>query len=98
MDTLSTTLDAVCLASQMILESGGETYRAEETVERMCQGLGIPKVDVLALPTGLMLTMTLEDDSTLSRIVRKISSKGYDYLCLGIYFLAQFLIAASAAL
>ena len=70
MDTLSTTLDAVCLASQMILESGGETYRAEETVERMCQGLGIPKVDVLALPTGLMLTLTLEDDSTLSRIVR----------------------------
>ena len=70
MDTLSTTLDAVCLASQMILESGGETYRAEETVERMCQGLGIPKVDVLALPTGLMLTMTMEDDSTLSRIVR----------------------------
>ena len=70
MDTLSTTLDAVCLASQMILESGGETYRAEETVERMCQGLGIPKVDVLALPTGLMLTVTLEDDSTFSRIVR----------------------------
>ena len=70
MDTLSTTLDAVCLASQMILESGGETYRAEETVERMCQGLGIPKVDVLALPTGLMLTVTLEDDSALSRIVR----------------------------
>jgi len=70
MDTLATTLDAVCLASEMILESGGETYRAEDTVERMCQGLGIPKVDVLALPTGLMLTLTLEDDSSISRIVR----------------------------
>ena len=70
MNSLSTTLDAVCLASQMILENGGETYRAEETVERMCQGLGIPKVDVLALPTGLMLTLTLPDDSTISRIVR----------------------------
>ena len=70
MDTLSTTLDAVCLASQMILESGGETYRAEETVERMCKGLGIPKVDVLAFPTGLMLTLTLADDNTISRIVR----------------------------
>lgn len=70
MDALSATLDAVCLASQMILESGGETYRAEETVERMCQGLGIPKVDVLALPTGLMLTMTMGDGGTLSRIVR----------------------------
>ena len=70
MDALSTTLDAVSLASQIILENGGETYRAEETVERMCQGLGIPRVDVLALPTGLMLTLTLADDNTISRIVR----------------------------
>lgn len=70
METIATTLDAVCLASQIILESGGETYRAEETVERMCNGLKVPHVDVLALPTGLMLTLTLEDDSSLTRIVR----------------------------
>ena len=70
MDSITTTLDAVCLASQLILENGGETYRAEETVERMCQGLGIPRVDVLALPTGLMLTLTLEEDNTITRIVR----------------------------
>ena len=70
MDTIATTLDAVCLASQIILESGGETYRAEETVERMCAGLGVPHVDVLALPTGLMLTVTGEDDSSTTRIVR----------------------------
>ena len=70
MDSITTTLDVVCLASQLILENGGETYRAEETVERMCQGLGIPRVDVLALPTGLMLTLTLEEDKTISRIVR----------------------------
>ena len=70
METILTALDAVCLASQMILESGGETYRAEETVEKMCQGLGIPQADVLALPTGLMLTLTLDDGSNLSRIVR----------------------------
>ena len=70
MEALSTTLDAVCLASEIILESNGETYRAEETVERMCQGLNIPQVDVLALPTGLMLTLTLADDNTISRTVR----------------------------
>ncbi|MBR4360116.1 MAG: threonine/serine exporter family protein [Clostridia bacterium] len=70
MDAITTTLDAVCLASEMILESGGETYRAEETVERMCQGLHVPRVDVLALPTGLMLTLTTEDGSNVSRLVR----------------------------
>jgi len=70
MEAILTTLDAVCLASQIILESGGETYRAEETVERMCRGLGVPQVDVLALPTGLMLTLTTQESGTLTRIVR----------------------------
>lgn len=70
MNAIATTLDAVCLASEMILESGGETYRAEETVEKMCQGLGVKKVDVLALPTGLMLTVDDGEDGTISRIVR----------------------------
>lgn len=70
MYTISQVLDVVCLASQIILESGGETYRAEETVERMCKGLGIPKVDVLALPTGLMLTLAVENQQSITRIVR----------------------------
>lgn len=70
MQQIATTLDAVCLAAQIILENGGETYRAEETVERMCRGLAIPHVDVFALPTGLMLTLTTEDDASISRIVR----------------------------
>lgn len=70
MDQIAVTLDAVCLAARIILESGGETYRAEETVERMCRGLKIPQVDVLALPTGLMLTLESEEGSTITRIVR----------------------------
>lgn len=70
MEAILTTLDAVCLAAEIILESGGETYRAEETVERMCRGLGVSKVDVLALPTGLMLTLETPERGTLTRIVR----------------------------
>lgn len=70
MDTVTVTLDAVCLASKIILESGGETYRAEETVERMCAGLKISNVDVLALPTGLMLTLSIQEHANITRIVR----------------------------
>jgi len=70
MDNMAVTLDAICLASKIILESGGETYRAEETVERMCAGLHISRVDVLALPTGLMLTLDTEDHKSITRIVR----------------------------
>ena len=65
MEQMAVTLDAVCLAARIILESGGETYRAEETVERMSRGLQIPQVDVLALPTGLMLTLEAEEGSTI---------------------------------
>lgn len=70
MDGITETLDAVCLAARIVLENGGETYRAEDTVLRMCRGLGISKVDVLALPTGLMLTLIDDSDVSVSRIVR----------------------------
>ena len=57
----------------------------------------------LALPQRPLLLVgallfVLSDAMLLTRIVRKITSKKYNYLCLGIYFLAQFLIAASAVL
>lgn len=70
MEQVTLVLDAVCLAAQITLESGGETYRAEDTVERMCKGLGVPEVDVLALPTGLMLTLDVEGAKNTTRIVR----------------------------
>lgn len=62
-------LDAVCLAARIMLECGGETYRAEETVEHMCKGFGIRNVDVLALPTGLVLTLS-DGEQTHTRLIR----------------------------
>ena len=47
-----------------------------------------------ALLAGALL-FVVSDTMLLIRIIRKIPSKAYDYLCLGVYFLAQFLIAAS---
>lgn len=71
MAQIDTMLDAICLAARIVLENGGETYRAEETVEHMCKGLGIEKADVLALPTGLMLTLALaEGQPAHTRLIR----------------------------
>lgn len=70
MNRISTILDVVCLTAQLLLESGGETYRAEESVERMCKGLHISQVDVVALPTTLMLTITDAQGEPHTRIVR----------------------------
>ncbi|MBQ4640521.1 MAG: threonine/serine exporter family protein [Clostridia bacterium] len=71
MADMNVMLDAVCLAARLMLESGSETYRAEETVEHMCKGFGIQKADVLALPTGLILTLSeKEGDAAHTRLIR----------------------------
>ncbi len=70
MEHIASILDAVCLAARIILESGGETYRAEESAERMCRGLGVSHAEVVALPTSLMLMVDAPDGGHHTRIVR----------------------------
>ncbi len=45
------------LCAQIILENGGETYRAEETVYRICRATGYTDSDVVALPTGVFINV-----------------------------------------
>ena len=54
--------------------------------------LALPQKPVLL--AGALL-FVVSDALLLARIIRKIPSKAYDYICLGVYYLAQFLIAAS---
>lgn len=70
MQDIQVKLDAVCLATRMILESGGETYRAEETAEKMCRGFGFENTDVLALPTGATITVRDENGMCHTRVAR----------------------------
>lgn len=46
------------LTGMIILENGGDTHRAEETTERICAAAGRPGSDVLALPTGIFITIS----------------------------------------
>lgn len=48
-------IELLCLAARIVLESGGETYRVEETVRRMAAGLGLTGVNVVAFPTSLFV-------------------------------------------
>ena len=75
----------------------------DSAVSYLLYALLISAMLALALPQRPLLLagallFVLSDAMLLARIVRKITSKKYNYLCLGAYFLAQFLIAASAAL
>ena len=47
----------LCLAAQMVLENGGETYRVEETAMRMASGLGLSDVNVVAFPTSIFVNV-----------------------------------------
>ena len=59
-----------------MLSYGGEIYRVEETVKRICFAYGIEIVDVFAIPSTISVSITRQEE-TYSR-TRRIISKGTD--------------------
>ena len=49
-------MESLQLAGQIIMENGGETYRAEETICRMGEGFGLRQVESFAVPSGLFIS------------------------------------------
>ena len=49
-------METLQLAGRIIMENGGETYRAEETIIRMGQGFGLDDVESFAVPSGLLIS------------------------------------------
>ena len=70
---------ALCQAGRIILENGGETYRAEDTVIRMAQALGLKAVSVFAVPSGLFISYTDENDEQCTSVTRSYLKN--TYLC-----------------
>lgn len=58
-------------AGRIILENGGETYRVEDTIIRICNEYNIKNADSFVLPTGIMISVTDEYGKTIS-LVRRI--------------------------
>lgn len=63
-------------AGKAMLQSGGETYRVEETIARICQSFGIDHVDVFATPTAVMASVFV--DGKLHSAIKRISSRRVD--------------------
>ena len=63
-------MKAFCLAGRIILENGGETYRAEDTVIHMAQSLGLCEVDVFGVPSGLFISFTDENGERQTSVTR----------------------------
>lgn len=65
-------LEIAGLAAQIILGNGAETYRVEDTVLRLCRSFGFHDADVIALSTGVVISVTeSEGSSSIIRRVRK---------------------------
>ncbi len=44
-------------AGELMMKSGAEMYRVEDTIRRICLACGIRQVDSFAIPTGIILSI-----------------------------------------
>lgn len=63
-------------AGKLMLQSGGETYRVEETISRICQSFDVDEVEVFASPTAVMISISFNGE--IHSIVKRINSRGID--------------------
>ena len=68
-------MEALQLAGKIIMENGGETYRAEETICRMGEGFGLRDVESFAVPSGIFISYRGADDE-LETGVKRVRRQG----------------------
>lgn len=54
-------LDYITQIGYLLLKHGSEIYRVEESLQRMCEGLGFQDVEVFAIPSYFTLSLKLHD-------------------------------------
>jgi len=73
-------LDPLIIAAETgrrILEAGGETYRAEDVIVRLCRAWGFTDAEAFATPTGLMASI-VDHDNRSRAVVRRITRRVVD--------------------
>lgn len=66
-------LEIAGLAAQIILENGAETYRVEDTVLRLCRSYGFIDASVLALSTGVAISLSSQGRN--EAVIRRVSKR-----------------------
>lgn len=61
-------------AGKIILESGGEIYRVEETIVRICNSFSIEDADAYVTPTGIMVSVSNGNDT--KTLIKRVKSRG----------------------
>ncbi len=68
-NNINDVLENAVLAGKILLESGAETYRVEETIQRIALNCGMDDAQAFVLPTGIMTTITLGKENA-TKIIR----------------------------
>ncbi|MEW9096196.1 MAG: threonine/serine exporter family protein [Clostridiaceae bacterium] len=57
-------------AGEVMLQSGAEIYRVEETLTRICTSYGIQSAQSFVTPTGIIMSITDNKDYVMTKVVR----------------------------
>ncbi|GGB00309.1 membrane protein [Macrococcus hajekii] len=66
-----TIVSVVLLAGKILLESGAETYRVEDTMTRIARHYGLPRTHCFVTPTAIIFSVSREAPSQLLRITER---------------------------
>lgn len=58
-------------AGRIILENGGETYRVEETMSRICSDFNVYDAESFVTPTGIMISV-MDNDGHINSLIRRV--------------------------
>ncbi|WP_243129165.1 threonine/serine ThrE exporter family protein [Hathewaya massiliensis] len=67
-------INIACRMGQIILENGGETYRVEQTINIVCKAYNYKNTESFVTPTGIMISITDDNDETIS-LIKRINSR-----------------------
>lgn len=73
---LNEILHVATFAGKIMLESGGETYRAEEIIWRICKIYGIEEAESFVTTTGIMVSVCHNGET--HSLIRRVSSRTID--------------------
>ena len=69
-------LEVASYAGQIMLESGAEAYRVEETINRICLSLGVEVASSYATPTVIVTSVTYK--GKIKSLVVRITNRSVD--------------------
>lgn len=64
------TIDCLLLAGRIMIESGAETYRVEDTMLRMAHSQNMPNAQCYATPTGIIFSLGKTQPTRITSIPR----------------------------